>query len=154
MSGIRVLIADDNKAIREVLVSKLSNQFDEITAVNDGGEALAAAQRLHPDLAILDISMPILNGIEVARRIRQAHVDTAMIFLTGCTDLDVFNEAVATGALAYVLKPRLWTDLMPAIELALAGARYVSPGLVDSGEERSRLGENEFEKPVTCPAII
>ena len=151
MSRIRILVADDNEAIREILISKLSNRFDDITAVADGGEALAAAKRLSPDLAILDISMPVLNGIEVARHLRRTSEYTALVFLTACTDVDVFDEAVATGAAAYVLKSRLGTDLMPAIELALAGLRFVSPELLDVCEDGHASAKVNSGSPLLSP---
>lgn len=119
MSNIRVLIADDNAAIREIVRSKLSKTFDDITAVADGGEAIAAVATLHPDLAILDISMPVLNGVEVARQIRKVSHKTSVVFLTACNDPDVLNEAAETRPSECVLKSRLWSDLIPAIESAL-----------------------------------
>jgi CheY-like chemotaxis protein len=112
------LVADDNQAIRDILNSMLADTFDVIRAVSDGGATLAAATQLLPDVAILDISMPVLNGIEVARRIRDTRTNVRVVFLTACSDLDTFHAADETGSLAYVLKPRLYTDLVPAIHLA------------------------------------
>lgn len=129
MARVRVLVADDNQAIRDLLTSMLAAEFDVVRAVSDGGAALAAATQLLPDVAILDISMPVLNGIEVARRMRDEQTNVVVVFLTACSDLDTFQAAGETGSLAYVLKPRLCTDLVPAINLALRGARFVSPGV-------------------------
>lgn len=129
MAKVRVLVADDNQAIRDILTSMLADEFDVIRAVSDGGAALAAATQLLPDVAILDISMPVLNGIEVARRIRDTRTNIVVVFLTACSDLDIFDAADETGFLGYVLKPRLCTDLVPAINLAMSGARFVSPGV-------------------------
>ncbi len=129
MTRVRVLVADDNEGIRDLLTSMLAAEFDVIQAVSDGGSALAAATELLPDVAILDISMPVLNGIEVARLIKDAAVKTAVVFLTTSSDLDTFRAARETGSLGYVLKPRMGTDLVPAINLALNGDGFVSPGI-------------------------
>ena len=129
MAKARVLVADDNKAIREILISTLAGEFEVIRAVSDGGSAVAAVEQLLPDVAILDISMPVLNGIEVARRIRETAKNVAVIFVTVCSDSDTFEAAADAGCLAYVLKPRLCTDLVPAVHQALKGALFVSPGL-------------------------
>src|SRR6266576_5956222 len=119
MARARVLVADYNQAMRDILTSTLADEFDVIRAVSDGGAALAAATQLLPDVAILDISMPVLNGIEVARRIKHAKTNVAVVFLTACSDLDTFHAASETGCLAYVLKLRLCSDLVRAINLAL-----------------------------------
>jgi DNA-binding NarL/FixJ family response regulator len=129
MKRVRVLVADDNKAMLQFVVSMLAVDFDVIQAVNDGAAAVAAARRLLPDVAILDISMPGLNGIETARRIREESRGTAVVFLTIHSDLDILEAALATGAMAYVLKLRLGTDVIPAIRLALAGRSFVSPSI-------------------------
>ena len=129
MTKVRVLVADDNQAMREIIVSALAADFDVIRAVNDGGSALAATAQLLPDVAVLDISMPVLNGIEVARRIRETRENTRVVFLSAHADVDTLEAALETGSLAYVLKARLDTDLVPAIKLALNGCRFVSPGL-------------------------
>jgi len=129
MNKARVLVADDNQAILRIVGSVLAVDFDVIRAVNDGAAAVAAARQFLPDVAILDISMPVLNGIEAARRIREVSRSTAVIFLTAHTDLDTLTAALGAGALAYVLKPRLGTDMIPAINRALDGRCFVSPGI-------------------------
>ena len=95
--------------------------------VSDGQAAVDAAMRLRPDVVILDISMPILNGIQAARSLRQADPNAKIVFLTADKDPDTCRAALETGALGYVLKPRLLTDLMPALKLAIGGSRFVSP---------------------------
>ena len=129
MGKVRVLVADDNKAMRDMLTSMLDAEFDVIPAVGDGGAALTAATQLLPDVAILDICMPVLNGIEVARRIRDTRSNVAVVFLTACSDIDTFNAAKESGFLAYVLKPRLCSDLVLAINHALSGMPFVSLGV-------------------------
>jgi DNA-binding NarL/FixJ family response regulator len=129
VAKVRVLVAEDNQAMREIIVSALAADFDVILAVSDGESAVAANAQLLPDVAVLDISMPILNGIDVARRIRETCTSTQVIFLSAHADAETVEAAFETGSLAYVLKPRLGTDLVPAIKLALNGRRFVSPGL-------------------------
>lgn len=82
MARVRVLVADDNQAIRDILTSILTADFDVIRAVSDGGAARVAATQLLPDVAILDVSMPVLSGIEVARRIRDKRINIAVVFVT------------------------------------------------------------------------
>jgi DNA-binding NarL/FixJ family response regulator len=115
--------------MRDIPTSMLAADFDVIRAVGDSGAALAAITQPLPDVAILDISMPVLNGIEVARQMRDKEADVVVVFLTAWSHLDTLEAADETGCLAYVLKARLCTDLVPAINLALSGARFVSPGV-------------------------
>ena len=129
MGTVRVLIADDNKAMRDVVTSILGAEFDVIRAVGAGGAALTATTQLLPDVVILDICMPVLNGIDVARRLRDTRTNVAVVFLTASSDIDTFDAAKESGSLAYVLKRRLCSDLVPAINLALSGTPFVSPGV-------------------------
>ena len=124
----RVLVADDNPAMLEMVVSLLAPDFEVVGAVNNGRAALEAAVRLQPEVAVLDIAMPTLNGIEAAERIKgNGNCATKIVFITADHDPDIVDAALATGALGYVLKLRLYFDLIPAIKLALAGRCLVSP---------------------------
>ncbi len=91
-----------------------------------GQAILDEASILNPDLLILDISMPGLNGIDVASRLMAQNRETKIVFLTVHDDPDYLRSALATGALGYIVKARLATDLMPALREALAGRRFVS----------------------------
>jgi DNA-binding NarL/FixJ family response regulator len=124
----RILIADDNPAMLETLVSLLARDFEIVGAVDNGRAALEAAVRLQPAVTVLDIAMPTLNGIQAAERIKgNGDCATEIIFLTANNDPDIVEAALATGALGYVLKLRIFLDLIPAIKLALAGRCLVSP---------------------------
>ena len=115
--------------MREYVRKLLSADCCEVVAaVSDGQAALDEAGRLLPDVVVLDISMPVLNGIQTARRLQETNPDIKIVFLTVDTDLDTCRAALETGALGYVLKPRLGTDLVQAIKLAKEGRRFVSPG--------------------------
>jgi DNA-binding NarL/FixJ family response regulator len=126
---IRVLIADDHQQMLEYVRGLLSADCCEIVgAVTDGQAALNSALKLRPDVVVLDVSMPVLNGIQTAKRLREANPNTRIVFLTVDKDPDTCYAALATGALGYVLKPRLGTDLIPAVKLAHSGQRFVSQG--------------------------
>jgi len=105
----------------------LAQEFDVVGTAADGSIALHAAARLDPDAVVLDISMPNVDGIEVARRLRAAGSKAKVIMLTVHDDPDFLRAALDAGALGYVLKSRLRADLIPAIRAALAGRIFVSP---------------------------
>lgn len=130
MPKIRVLLADDNGHVLQHISEFLSavDGCEVVAAVMDGRAALDAAMKLRPDVVILDISMPILNGIQTARRLREADSEAKIVFLTVEKDAEVCLAAFETGALGYVLKPRLGADLIPAIKQARLGRRFVSAG--------------------------
>lgn len=129
LSKIRVLLADDNIQVLEYVRDFLSgNCCEVVSAVTDGQAAVGAAAQLLPDVVVLDLSMPVLNGIEAAKRMLEAKPSTRVVFLTVEKDRETCSAAMETGACGYVLKPRLATDLIPAIELAKDGRRFVSPG--------------------------
>jgi DNA-binding NarL/FixJ family response regulator len=120
MSKIRVLLADDYRPMLEHVREFLSGQdCDIVGEVSDGQAAVDAAAQLRPDVVILDISMPVMNGIDAALRMRQACPDTKIVFLTADSDPDTCRSALETGAVGYVLKPRLGTDLIPALWQAM-----------------------------------
>ena len=130
VSKIRVIVADDHQAMLEYVGDFLSRECCDVVArLNDGQAALEAAERLLPEVAVLDISMPVLNGIEAAKRMREACPAVKVVFLTVDKDADTRHSALETGALGYVLKPRLATDLIPAILAAREGRRFVSEDL-------------------------
>jgi len=129
LSKIRVLLADDSVQMLEYVREFLSTNCCEIVgAVADGQAAVVAAAQLQPDVVVLDLSMPVLNGIEAAKRILKAKPSSRIVFLTVEKDSDACGAALGAGACGYVLKPRLASDLIPAIELAKDGRRFVSPG--------------------------
>jgi DNA-binding NarL/FixJ family response regulator len=129
MRKVRVLLADDHQAMLDLVTSVLAVEFDVIRAVCDGGAAVAAAIQLLPNVAVLDLSMPVLNGFEVIRCLRSIGHEVTVVLLTAYFDTEMVEAALAAGASAYVLKPRLDKDLVPAIKMALEGERFVSPGI-------------------------
>jgi DNA-binding NarL/FixJ family response regulator len=129
LAKIRVVLADDNVQVLEYVREFVSSNCCEVVGmVTDGQAAVEAAAQLLPDVVVLDLSMPVLNGIEAAKRMLEANPSTRIVFLTVEKDPDTCRAALEAGACGYVLKPRLATDLIPAIELAKEGRRFVSPG--------------------------
>ena len=106
----------------------------------DGGEAVKKAAELKPDLTLLDIGLPHLNGIEAAKRIRQVAPGTKVIFVSQNSDKDVVRAALSTGAKGYVLKTDAGSELLPAMAGVLGGDNFVSSGinLSDAGEIENR----------------
>ena len=123
----RVLLVDDNDAMLLRAAAVLSPDCVIVGAVKDGRAALAAAEALHPDIMVLDISMPGLNGFEVASSLRQAGSTAAVVFLTVHEDEALVLAARAVGGTGYVVKPRLASDLRHAVLEAVAGRPFVSP---------------------------
>jgi DNA-binding NarL/FixJ family response regulator len=126
MRKIRILLADDHEAIlaRERLV--LGDDFEIVGAVSNGREAVAEVERLDPDVLVMDISMPVLDGLQAASRLQSAHPRTKIVFLTIHEDQDFVAAAFSAGASGYVAKSQLTTDLVPAISEVLRGRTYVS----------------------------
>ncbi len=123
---MRVLLADDHPRILSRLTDLLEPEFKIIAVVGDGQSLIETAKSLQPDLIITDISMPVLSGIEAVRKIIQSTPQTKIIFLTVHTDPDYVQEALESGAMGYVFKSRLVSDLQPAIDKVLKGRTYVS----------------------------
>ena len=130
MTRARILLADDHKEMRELVVLLLDREFDIIGALPDGSAVVDATTRLRPDVCLLDISLPALDGIEVARRLRQNGSPAQVIFLTIHEDRDFLRAALDTGARGYVVKRSLASDLPTAIREVLAGRTFVSSSLV------------------------
>lgn len=124
MVGARILVADDHEEVRNLIVRLLKRQFEVLAAVGDGPTFLEAVDRLKPDLCILDISMPKMSGIEVAKRIKQRDSKIRIVFLTLHEDCDFQTAAFATGAEGYVTKSRMAGDLVFAVSEVLAGRRF------------------------------
>jgi len=130
MKKIRILLADDHNLIRRGLRLVIEQQPDlaVVGEASDGREAVSLAASLKPEVAVLDIGMPNLNGIEAAKRMIEAKPSTRVVFLTVEKDRDTCHAALEVGVRGYVLKPRLATDLIRAITLANDGGCFVSPG--------------------------
>ena len=131
MSSIRILITDDyadwRRLVRSVLQAR--PEWQVISEASDGLEAVEKAQGLKPDLILLDIGLPKLNGIEAARQIRQLSPSSKIIFLSQNNDLDIVRAALSTGAHGYVRKTDVKRELLPAMDAVLRGEQFVSSSL-------------------------
>lgn len=130
MSRIRILLADDNSAVLELVTGLLANNYDIVAAVKDGRAVVKECLRLKPDVVVLDISLGKVNGIDVARQLREAGSNAKIAFLTVHEDYLYVNAAIGAGGMAYVVKPHLSTDLPLAIEAVLADKFFVSSNLM------------------------
>jgi DNA-binding NarL/FixJ family response regulator len=133
--SIRVLVVEDYDPFLRLIRSTLAmrENTEVVCAVSDGLEAVQKAAELKPDLILLDLGLPKLNGIEAARRIRKLVPESRIIFLSVESSPDVVTEALSLGVLGYVAKRRLVSDLLVAIETVLEGRQFVSNGLVGGG---------------------
>ena len=122
----RVLLVDDNSEMLARTAALLAHECIIVGAVQDGLSALEAERTLHPDVIVLDISMPGMTGLEVVARLRTAGSRAAVVFLTVHNEADVMLAAKAAGGLGYVLKPRLASDLTIAVREARHGRPFVS----------------------------
>lgn len=127
MGRPRVLLADDYPEMLERVFQLLQGNFDVIGMAQDGEQAIASAVNLNPEVLVLDISMPFLNGFQVVSRLRDSGCRAKVIFLTVHEDREYVDAAFSVGALGYVLKSRVASDLIPAIQGALQGCRFTSP---------------------------
>jgi DNA-binding NarL/FixJ family response regulator len=120
----RIVLADDRDEILEAVSGLLRPDFDIVAAVRDGVSAIDAISQFEPDLVVLDISMPILNGLEAAARLQESGCRARVLFLTVHNERDYVEAAFSAGASGYVLKPRLGIDLLPAIREVLRGGTF------------------------------
>jgi DNA-binding NarL/FixJ family response regulator len=128
----RILIADDNEEMRATIRRCLEAEFEIVAAVEDGKSLLEAESRLTPDVCLLEISMPGINGIETATRLKAMGSTAKIVFVTIIDDIDYVEAALKIGASGYVRKDRIFSDLRVAINEALAGRTFVSACLRSS----------------------
>ncbi|MGC1388313.1 MAG: response regulator transcription factor [Steroidobacteraceae bacterium] len=136
----RVLMADDHAEIMTQTRSVLASEFEIVGSVTNGVDLIKAAAQLDPDVIVLDITMPGLDGIETARQLTRFRCRAKLVFLTVHEDPDYLRAALQSGGAAYVIKGRLASDLITAIHEALAGHRFVSPTLGLNGTGQAKDG--------------
>ena len=141
VQSFTILIADDFEPFRRFVGSILKGraEFRIIDQASDGLQAVQKAEEHQPDLILLDIGLPILNGIMVARRVRKLAPASKILFLTQEPSPAVVKEALDLGALGYVYKPRAQSDLLPALEAVLRGTQFVSQGLALEARPKRRM---------------
>ncbi|HMD05970.1 MAG TPA: response regulator transcription factor [Candidatus Acidoferrum sp.] len=126
MQKMRVLLADDHRGLLEVVRSLLKTEVEIVGCVDNGESLFESAMELRPDVIVTDISMSRLSGLEAADLLRESGCSSKVVFLTAHSDDDFVNAALKTGALAYVLKTLIASDLLFAIQEAFAGRVFVS----------------------------
>ena len=129
MAKIKILVADDHPIVAEGLRSLLEPTFELAAIAKNGREMIAAAKELKPDVIVVDISMPLLNGIDAVSQIRRAGIQAKIIFLTMHSEAIYAQRALAAGASGYVLKHSASSELLFAIQQALARRCFVTPAV-------------------------
>ena len=146
---VRVLVVDDYEPFRRFICSTLRKRpaLQIVGETSDGLEAVHKAEELQPDLIVLDIGLPTLNGIEAARRIRKLSPESKILFVSQESSADVVQDALALGALGYVVKAHAGSELLAALEAVLEGRQFVSRGL--SGHSFARATDEQATDPAT-----
>jgi len=146
---IRVLLAEDYQPFRSFLSSTIQAKlaWNDVHEVADGSDAVQKAQELQPELVLLDIGLPKLNGIEAARQIKTVSPDSKILFVSQETSADVVEEALKTGAEGYVCKMDAGGELLAAIDAVLRGEKYLSKSL-------SSIPASNVDSPPTQTAVV
>ena len=123
---MRIVVADDNERMLAALISALSLDFDVVGTAANGRAALEQIETLQPAVVVLDLNMPELNGIEVTQAMVRKRITSKVVICSVESDVELIEAAQRAGALGYVLKPQVHTDLVNAVKLASCGERFVS----------------------------
>jgi|WetSurMetagenome_2_1015567.scaffolds.fasta_scaffold850924_1 DNA-binding NarL/FixJ family response regulator len=129
VNKVRVLLADDHRAVLERVSAMLAEDFEVVGMAENGQDAVDAVGRLDPDVLVIDISMPVLDGLMAAARLHRAGCRTRVVFLTIHSDQDFVAAAFSAGASGYVTKANVGSDLVPAIRQVVGGNTFVSKPL-------------------------
>jgi DNA-binding NarL/FixJ family response regulator len=150
LSRPRVLLADDHQMLLDALKKVLEPRYEVVGTVSDGRELLKSAAKLQPDIVVLDIAMPQLNGLDAARHLKPAMPKAKLIFMTMNEDPDLVGEAFRAGASAFLLKQAAAFELTEAIEQVLKGRSYVTPSAAE-GQANISLRDPRAREHVTEP---
>src|SRR5208282_1776712 len=134
----RILIADDHNLVAELCKSLLETEFDVVGVVSDGRAMVRAASELKPDVIVVDVAMPILNGLDAGQRVKEMLPAVKLLYLTMNSDVDVAAEAFRRGASGYLLKTCAAAEMVVAVREVLRGKLYVSRGLSQDAMNCSR----------------
>ena len=148
-SRARVLVADDHVLVAEALCKLLSHDFEIVAMVHDGRKLIEAATTLLPDVILVDVNMPVLNGLHAAERIKRQFPNVKILCVTVASEPELIDEALKLGLDGYVIKTCAPTELLAAIQFALEGKRYISsafdqaelPGKVSNASESMTYGD-------------
>ncbi len=123
----RILLADDQEEVRRTVAAMLEDEFEIVGVAENGEQVLQLVIEGAPDVLVLDIFMPVLNGIETAARLKDSGCRTKVLFITVHDDPEFLDAAMSVGGRGYVLKAHIATDLIPAIRRVMEGGIYISP---------------------------
>ena len=129
---LRVLVADDHSGMRDALIRLLHEDFEIVATVGNGLAAVSEANRLEPDVLVLDIAMPVLDGMAAAARLKAAGSTSKIVFVSSLRDRELLFQSIELGEVAFVAKDSIVADLLPAIRSVLAGRSFVSPSFARS----------------------
>ena len=147
MTRVKILLADDHTMFDDLLKDLLEPEYEVVGSVTDGRQLLKAAETLKSDVALLDISMPSLNGLDAGRRLKQANPKMKLIYLTMNNDVELAREALAAGASAFVLKNAPTAELLKAIRGALKGVTYLAPEIRKAMDETFMRDPKAVNRP-------
>lgn len=148
--GISVLLADDHVLVRQGLRSLLDREKIQVIAeASDGQEAIHLVETHHPEVAVIDISMPTLNGVDAARQLARSCPKTRVILLTQHEEEQYLHEALQSGVRGYVLKSQVVKDLVHAIQQVSRGGFYLSPGVSQAVVEAYRSRSERPSDPLS-----
>jgi DNA-binding NarL/FixJ family response regulator len=148
MTRPRILMADDHAMLLDAFRALLESEFDVVGTVTDGRMLLEAFSRLHPDVVLLDIAMPFLNGLDAGRQLKAQKKSVKLIYLTMNPDPDLAGEALRLGASGYVLKSSAFQELKQAIREGLQGRSYITP-LITEGVVGSLINHQATRHELT-----
>jgi DNA-binding NarL/FixJ family response regulator len=149
MSRPRILLADDHTLMVDALKHLLETEFDVVGTARDGRQLLKAAEQLLPELVVVDIAMPLLNGLDAAEQLKALHPDIKIIILTQNRDPQIAVEAFRRRASGYLLKDSAASELIAAIRMVLKGGRYTSPALRPEDDDDALPAAELATRPLT-----
>lgn len=150
MKPIRILLVDDHAILVEALRKLLETDFEIVGTAADGRTMIEMALALKPDVVLLDLTLPVLNGLEAARRLKKKAPEVTIIFLTMNEDRELAAEALRIGAAGYVLKKSVVSELREAIRVALKGGTFVTPAVAPSQWPRHGSKHAEAYRALTA----
>ncbi len=152
MSSVRILVVDDYEPFRRFICSTMEHKlgWQVIGEASDGLEAVQKSEGLQPDLIILDLGLPKLNGIEAARQVRERSPASKILIVSQETAVDIAHEAFSTGVLGYVVKAHAGSELLPAVEAVMEGRQFISAGLLPTKDAQA---PGRFEHPAGTPSV-
>ncbi len=146
MSRPKILLADDHTMFSQGLQSLLEDEFELVGTVSDGQALVEAVDHFKPDVIVVDISMPVLNGLDAIRQLKEKGVSASVIFLTMHADESLVAEAFRCGASGYVLKQSAGEELISAIRQVLAGHEYVTPLIATEAARSTGKGNDPAQR--------